>query len=403
MSKNAKLKSAVEPQGKQITRPKSATKQQKNQPRKGSVIKQCMGLDIAKDEIQICFRESLSDGSMRIRVQKKVTNTKTGWNMIDTSIRKNLKAEAPQGFVVVMGATGVYHENVCFFLNKQGYTINVSLPNDTKFYIKSLGQKSKNDKIDAQALAQMGLERQLHIWVAPSANVLNIKRLSRERQLLIEEQTSTKNQLHAFEHGYETNKGTEKRFAVRLKLLAKQIEEIDELLIQAVEADNDLKTKAELICSIKGFGIITAIVLLAETNAFANFDNRSQLTSYAGYDVVENQSGNRVGKTRISKRGNARIRRCLHFPALSAIRHDDTMKQLYERVFERTKIKMKACVAVQRKMLLLAYALCKNETNFDPQYKEKKAREKTQKINTETNQTAINKNVDTANDSTYPA
>jgi transposase len=326
---------------------------------------------IAKDEIQICFRESMSDGSMRIRVQKKVANTKTGWNMIDTSIRKNLKADAPQGFLVVMEATGVYHENVCYYLSNQGYCVSVSLPNDTKCYIKSLGQKSKNDKIDAQALAQMGLERQLDIWVAPSASVLRIKQLTRERQLLIEEQTSIKNQLHAFEHGYEVSKDAQKRFALRLKLIAKQIKEIDELLVQAVEADNKLKTKVERICTIKGFGIISAIILIAETNAFANFDNRAQLTSYAGYDVVENQSGNRAGKTRISKRGNAHIRRCLHFPALAAIRHDDDMKQLYERVFDRTKIKMKACVAVQRKMLLLAYALCKNETDFDPQYKQK--------------------------------
>lgn len=373
MSKNAKPKSAVEPQGKQNTSTKGTSKQQKKQPLKSSVIKQCMALDIAKDEIQICFRESLSDGSMRIRVQKKVANTKIGWNMIDASVRKNLKADAPQGFLVVMEATGVYHENVCFFLNSQGYRICVSLPNDAKCYIKSLGQKSKNDKIDAQALAQMGLERQLHIWTAPSANVLRIKQLTRERQLLIEEQTGIKNQLHAFEHGYEVSKDAQKRFELRLKLLAKQIKEIGELLVQAVESDNDLKTKVERICTIKGFGIISAIILIAETNAFANFDNRAQLTSYAGYDVVENQSGNRAGKTRISKRGNGHIRRCLHFPALSAIRHDDNMKQLYERVFDRTKIKMKACVAVQRKMLLLAYALCKNETNFDPQYKQKTA------------------------------
>lgn len=403
MSKNAKPKFAVEPQGKQISSTKSTTKQQKNQPRKGSVIKQCMALDIAKDEIQICFRESLSDGSMRILAQKKVANTKSGWNMIDASIRKKLKSEAPQGFVVVMEATGVYHENVCFFLNNQGYTINVCLPNDTKFYIKSLGQKSKNDKIDAQALAQMGLERQLQVWVAPSANVLNIKQLSRERQLLIEEQTSTKNQLHAFKHKYEASKDGEKRFVVRIKLLAKQIKEIDELLKQAIKADNDLKTKVKRICSIKGFGVISAIILLAETNAFTNFDNRAQLTSYAGYDVVENQSGNRVGKTRISKRGNSRIRRCLFFPAFSAICHDPTMKKLYERVFERTKIKMKACVAVQRKMLLLAYAICKNETDFDPQYQAKQAEKKAEKLPNQTDQLATNKNVDPTNGTTHPA
>ena len=133
-----------------------------------------------------------------------------------------------------MEATGVYHENICYFLSKQGYTINVVLPNKAKAFMKSLSQYSKNDKIDAQALAQMGLERVLDIWIAPSDNTLKIKHLSRERQMLIADQTSVKNQLHAVKHGYECETSTEKRFDTRLKLIAKQIKEIDQVLIQTI-------------------------------------------------------------------------------------------------------------------------------------------------------------------------
>jgi transposase len=370
---------------------KSTVKAKKIPLRKASIIKQCMALDIAKDDIQICFREAMSDGAMRIKTQKKVNNTKTGWNIIATEIKKHLKIDAPKGFVVLMEATGVYHENVCYFLSKQGYTINVVLPNKAKSFTKSLGQNSKNDKIDAQVLAQMGLERVLDVWVAPSDNTLKIKHLSRERQMLIDEQTCVKNQLHSFEHGYETEKSTTKRFEERLKFIAKQILQIDQLLIKIVNEDEDLKAKAARICTIKGFGMTTAIILLSETNAFNDFNSRAQLTSYAGYDVIENQSGSHTGKTRISKRGNSRIRAALHFPAFCAAKYNDTMKQLYERVFDRTKIKMKAYVAVQRKMLLLAYAICKSETNFDPKHYEK-----TTNKNIENElQTEINKNVGT--------
>jgi transposase len=382
---------------------KTTAKAKKTQPRKATVVKQCMALDIAKDDIQICFRELMTDGAMRIKVQKKVKNTKTGWNIIVAEIKKHQKTEAPNGLVVLMEATGVYHENVCYFLSKQGYTINVVLPNKAKAFMKSLSQYSKNDKIDAQALAQMGLERVLDIWVAPSDNTLKIKRLSRERQMLLADQTSVKNQLHAFNHGYECEKSTEKRFDTRLKLIAKQIKEIDQLLIQTVNADEDLRAKAERICTIQGFGMTTVIVLLAETNAFDDMENRAQLTSYAGYDVIENQSGKHTGKTRISKRGNSRIRAALHFPALTAVKYNDAMKQLYNRVFDRTKIKMKAYVAVQRKMLLLAYAVCKNETDFDPKYQENSNKKSTENAQKNTNQNPINKKVDTAKDSTYSA
>jgi transposase len=220
---------------------KSAVKAQKVPPRKATILKQCMALDIAKDDIQICFREAMSDGAMRVKTQKKVNNTKTGWQAIVAAMTKHLKSDTPQDFVVVMEATGVYHENVCYFLNKQGYSINVVLPNKAKSFIKSLGQNSKNDKIDAQGLAQMGLERVLEVWVAPSDNTLKIKHLSRERQMLIADQTSVKNQLHAFQYGYEGEKSTEKRFDTRLKLIAKQVKEIDQLLVQTVNADPELK------------------------------------------------------------------------------------------------------------------------------------------------------------------
>ncbi len=96
--------------------------------------------------------------------------------------------------------------------------------------------------------------------------------------------------------------------------------------------------------------------------------NKAQLVSYAGYDVVENQSGTSInGKTKISKRGNSFIRRALHFPALTTIKYNPSLKELYDRVLEKTRIKMKAAVAVQRKLLVLVYTLYRKDECFDPQ------------------------------------
>ena len=64
---------------------------------------------------------------------------------------------------------------------------------------------------------------------------------------------------------------------------------------------------------------------------------------------------------------------------------------------------MKAYVAVQRKMLLLAYALCKNETDFDPKYQENSTEKSTENAQENTDQSATNKKVDTAKYSTYAA
>ena len=84
------------------------------------------------------------------------------------------------------------------------------------------------------------------------------------------------------------------------------------------------------------------------------------MASYAGYDIVERQSGTLVkGQTRISKKGNTRIRACMHFPALVTSRFNTDLKQDYQRIIENKASKMVGVTAIQRKLLLLMYALWK--------------------------------------------
>lgn len=81
------------------------------------------------------------------------------------------------------------------------------------------------------------------------------------------------------------------------------------------------------------------------------------------------RSGQRAGKTKISKQGNSKIRRILFLPAFNAVRFaEPACEALFERVFEKTQIKMKAYVAVQKKLLTLCFAIWKNGAKYDPLY-----------------------------------
>ena len=102
---------------------------------------------------------------------------------------------------------------------------------------------------------------------------------------------------------------------------------------------------------------------------FSLFNNRNQVVSYAGYDVVLQQSGTSIkGKPKISKKGNSYIRAMLYMAAMSAVRYDEHHKAYYQRIVCKTGIKMKANVAIQRKLLLLIYTLFKNNVPYDPQH-----------------------------------
>ena len=120
--------------------------------------------------------------------------------------------------------------------------------------------------------------------------------------------------------------------------------------------------------------MLTAATVLAETNGFELIHNRRQLTSYAGLDVREKQSGTSVkGKPRISKRGNRYLRKAMYMPALAAIRSDPRHKATFSRLVSRHGIKMKAAVAVQRKVLEMIYTLHKTKKIYDENYNKKPA------------------------------
>ena len=139
-----------------------------------------------------------------------------------------------------------------------------------------------------------------------------------------------------------------------------------------IKEHKDLIADIDNICTIPGVSILTAATVIGETNGFELIRSKKQLTSYAGLDVKEKLSGTSVkGKPTISKKGNRYLRSCLHLPALSTIKWDDNFRNQYARIVVKHGIKMKGCVAVQRKLLELIYVLYKNKTVYDKDYKQK--------------------------------
>lgn len=339
-----------------------------------SPIKYCLGLDVSEAQLAVCFSQLDSQQQVVVKSSRKVGNTPQGWKaMLAWAGRFRKLPDVP--FLIVMEATGVYYESCAYYCKEQGHGVSVVLPNRSKHYARSLNVKSKNDDVDARTLAQMGLERALPLWQGMSPIMLTLKRLSRERTAIQEGRTRLLNQLHAHEHSHLPHKPTLRRLRQHLALLDKQVVTIEKEIAQTCGQDAELKQKVDNVCTIKGIGLLTAVAVIAEANGFELIQNKAQLVSYAGYDVVENQSGTSIkGKTRISKKGNSHIRRALYFPALTAAHHEPKLEALYQRIQQKNpKVKMIGAVAVQRKLLVLIYTLYKKNEPYDPQYEAKPA------------------------------
>lgn len=153
----------------------------------------------------------------------------------------------------------------------------------------------------------------------------------------------------------------------------KQEQEIKKEITVILDKNPTVKAEVNRICTIPGMGELTAVIILAETNGFELIRSKKQLTSYAGMDIKEKQSGTSVkGKAKLSKKGNRHIRKALHLPSLSSVKYNPVHKEFYARLVGRHGIKMKALVAVQRKMLELSYILWKNKTEYKADYEEEK-------------------------------
>ena len=265
----------------------------------------------------------------------------------------------------LMEATGIYYEQLAWYLHSKKCELSVVLPNKAKKYKESLGLKSKTDRIDARSLAQMACEQQCTKWQPLSDNIYMLRLVTRQIQNLSEQSIALSNQLHALQHGMFRDKEIEKMLQKQLMLLKKNKALLKIKVQEIINSDPLLKQKFEKIGKIKGLGYQSLAVVVAETNGFAAFESAAQLVSYSGYDVVANESGKRKGKTKISKKGNSRIRRSLHFPAFNMIKYEvSVFKNLYQRIYDRSKLKMKAYTAVQKKLLTTIYALWKNDQEF---------------------------------------
>ena len=340
------------------------------------LIKYCVGIDVSKASLEVCFRSIDIQQHCVVKGSRSFLNQQKGFEALVSWMTK-LHKDASTPLFVAMEATGVYHEGVAYFLAKRAYNVSIIVPNKAKKYLQSLGLKSKTDKIDASGLAQMGCDQKLTIWKMPNEETQQLRDLTRCLEFLNEQMTVCRGRLESYEHrGIPTDAVTKQLISLQ-NTLKKQIAEVQKQVDAHIKANPEMQKKVDCITSIKGVGILTAAVVISEMNDFQLIENQRQLISYCGYDVVQNQSGKKSGKTKISKKGNAHVRRILYMPALSVVQHDvKPFADLFKRVYERRGIKMVAYVAVQKKLLTTIYTLYKKGEFFDPMFsvnKEKNA------------------------------
>ena len=122
------------------------------------------------------------------------------------------------------------------------------------------------------------------------------------------------------------------------------------------------------ILSIKGLGAVTVAGLIGEVADFKKFNTLSEIMKLAGLDLYEISSGKHRGQRRISKRGRPLMRKLLFFAAINAVKSKGIMHEKYQQMLDRGMLKMKALVAISRKLLGLIFAIVRDNTKYLENY-----------------------------------
>ncbi|MCK5676859.1 MAG: IS110 family transposase [Flavobacteriaceae bacterium] len=334
------------------------------------VTKQVVGIDIGMESFYVCYKVQIAATSIIIKGTKSFNNNADGMDAFYLWCEKRNKTPEIKP-VFVMEATGIYYENLAYFLYEKDQIVSVQLAQKLKYFAKGCNLKTKTDKVDSKMIAQYGVEKNLigtDLWTPPSKEFKSIRDLSREHTNTKRLQSRIKSQLHALAHAHLSNEVVVKIKNDQISFYQKQIKEIEKQMQKLIKSDKKLHSKIRKIEKVNGLGFITIIKILTETNGFLLFRNIRQLVSYAGLDVIEKESGKYKGKTKISKKGNAHIRSALYMPALTAMQHNKTLKIFYERVNQGRTIKKQGVIAVMRKLLILIYTLWKKDEEYIEDY-----------------------------------
>lgn len=121
---------------------------------------------------------------------------------------------------------------------------------------------------------------------------------------------------------------------------------------------------SKFILSLKGIGEITTAGLIGEVVDFRQFKTASEITKLAGLDLFEISSGKHKGERHISKRGRSLMRKLLYFAALNVVRKGGILHEPYQKYLQRKMVKMKALIAIAKKLLRIIYALVRDRSNY---------------------------------------
>jgi transposase len=259
--------------------------------------------------------------------------------------------------LVVMEASGGYERRVAGELLAAGFAVVVANPRQVRDFAKGLGILAKTDAIDAKVLASFAQMVQPQPRPQPTASVSSLAELVARRRQLLVLKTQEHNRM-----GRNATRPVLKSIEQVMRILDKQLAQIDKLIAEQIRSDDGLKDKDQILQSTPGVSTQTSATLLANLPELGTL-NRQQVASLVGVAPWDFKSGKFSGKSIIFG-GRASVRQGLYMAAMVAMRHNPPLKAFAERLSAKGKAGKVVIVAVMRKLLTTLNSMIRNRQKW---------------------------------------
>jgi len=312
-----------------------------------------VGSDVSSNWFDICFLE-------RERPVIRYDNNARGHARFIQDARERAKK-----VFICMEHTGGYETALALACVDAGFIVSIVDGAQISSYRKSFGSaRAKTDLKDAQLLAKYCKERKPAQWRPVPDEYRILKELVKHRGDLIELRQTASNQ---------ASRGSCVEFVVsqratHLEVLDLQILAVDEEIQTHINATPTLKSDIELLDSIPGIALVSAIRILAETGPISNFATARDYALAAGLAPITLHSGMKTSPGKLPVYGNRNLRNALYFPAVVNLGKQTAVGEFMNRIQGNGhKAKMTVLVAGMRKLAHIVFGVLKSQSRYDPQ------------------------------------
>lgn len=317
-----------------------------------------LGIDVAKKSYQVALANR---DDPETTLDRNFENNTKGHRALLAWLSKH---GTPSQIHACMEATGPCGDELALFLDKHLGAFSLEQPRRIKGYARCRMMRSKSDPADARMIAHYCATQKPRTWKRPSDGQLQLRAASRRRDCLLVQIQGEENRLEQ-----TSDRFVRKDIKAHLRHLQQRLASTEEQITKAIKADAKLSKDLDLLVSIRGIGVCSGAIILAEITDTDELASARQLAAYAGVTPRHHQTGTSgTTHTPMSKNGSSRLRKALFYPAMSAMRYNPACKAFAERLQAKGKKQIVILGAIMTKLLHIIYGVLKSQKPFDPQH-----------------------------------